>query len=828
MNRRVSSLAVVLVIAWTASTALAVVRAASPTQSAVSTPASARNALSQDQQAVVTRYCVACHNERTRTAGLALDELDPTDIAAGAEVWEKVIRKVRVGMMPPQGMPRPDEASSLALVSGLEDALDREAAARPDPGRPLIHRLNRAEYANAIRDLLALDVDASALLPPDDSGYGFDNNADVLGVSPVLLERYLTAAGTISALAVGDPETGPAGQTFIVRQDASQDTHIDGLPIGTVGGMLARTTLPLDGQYEITVKLFRTNLGAMRGLENPHDLEITVDGERVHLASFGGEADFVASLENPTAAGDAVDARFTARVPLKAGPRELGVAFLQQTAPRPWRLEPFIRSSNDTLDTTGWPHIDRFTITGPFESTGPGDTPSRRRIFVCRPDAAAPTGEERACAREILSTLARRAYRGEVTGEDVDRLMAFYERGRADGDFESGIQIGLQRILASPKFAFRVEHDPEGAAPGTIYRVGDLDLASRLSFFLWSSVPDDELLEVADRGQLSDPVVFEQQVRRMLADPKSEAIVSNFAGQWLYLRNLKNQIPNSLDFPDFDDNLRQAFQRETELFFESIMREDRNVLDLMTADYTFLNERLARHYGVSNVYGSHFRRVTLTDDHRRGLLGQGSVLMVTSHTDRTSPVVRGKWILDNLLGAPPPAPPDNVPPLPDPEETGQVLTMRERMEVHRQNPVCAACHQIMDPIGFSLENFDAVGAWRARDGGTLGTPINASGRLMDGTEVDGVVTLRRALLKNPEIFVSTLTEKLMVYAIGRGLTHADMPVVRGIVREAAQQDYRFSSIVLGIATSTPFQMRVVASGNEQRVASSESRTVGHD
>jgi hypothetical protein len=605
---------------------------------------------------------------------------------------------------------------------------------------------------------------------------------------------------------VGDPETGPAGETFIVRQDASQDQHIDGLPIGTVGGMAARTTLPLDGDYVITVRLFRTNLGAMRGLENPHQLEVSVDGQRVHLARFGGEEDFKASLQNPTAAGDDVDGRFTIRLPLKAGPRTIGVAFLQNTAPTPWRLQPFLRSSNDTLDPTGWPHIDRFTITGPFNPTGPGDTPSRRRIFVCRPNSRA---EEEPCARKIMSTLARRAYRGQLTDADLQRLFEFYEAERKQRDFEAGIQFALQRILASPKFAFRVEHDPATAAPGTLYHVTDLELASRLSFFLWSSIPDDELLEVARDGRLKSPPVLEKQVRRMLADPKSQALVSNFAGQWLYLRNLKNLVPNSLEFPDFDHNLRQAFQCETELFFESIMREDRNVLDLMTANYTFVNERLARHYGIPNVYGSHFRRVTIPDEARRGLLGHGSILMVTSHTDRTSPVVRGKWILDNLLGAPPPAPPANVPPLKEKEgSAGKVLSMRERMDEHRANPVCASCHKIMDPIGFSLENFDAVGAWRDRDGGTLGQPIDASGQLLDGTKVDGPVTLRHALLRQPEIFVGTLTEKLMTYGLGRGLTHHDMPVVRRVVRGAAAQNFRFSALVLGIVRSAPFQMRV--------------------
>jgi mono/diheme cytochrome c family protein len=799
MSRRLFVLAALI---WMASASWTAPQAAGPQTS----PAPRPSPTTSDYQAVLNQYCVGCHSDKVRTANLALNTLDLSNVPAAAETWEKVIRKVRVGMMPPDGRPRPDRATSHALVSWLESTLDRAAAANPNPGRPLVHRLNRAEYANAVRDLLALEVDASALLPPDDSGYGFDNIADVLGVSPVLLERYLTAAGKISSLAVGDPETGPAGETFIVRQDASQDQHIDGLPIGTVGGMAARTTLPLDGDYVITARLFRTNLGAMRGLENPHQLEVSVDGQRVHLASFGGEADFKASLQNPTAAGDDVDNRFTVRVPVKAGPRTIGVAFLQNTAPTPWRLQPFLRSSNDTLDPTGWPHIDRFTITGPFNPTGPGDTPSRQRIFICRPTSRA---DEEPCARRIISTLARRAYRGQLTDADLQRLFEFYATGRKERDFEGGIQLALQRILASPKFTFRVERDPATAQPGTVYRISDFELASRLSFFLWSSIPDDELLDLARGGRLKNAVVLEKQVARMLADPKSEALVDNFAGQWLYLRNLKNQVPNSLEFPDFDHNLRQAFQRETELFFESVMREDRNVLDLMTANYTFVNERLARHYEIPNVYGSHFRRVRIQDDVRRGLLGHGSILMVTSHTDRTSPVVRGKWILDNLLGAPPPAPPANVPPLKEKEGTaGKVLSMRERMDEHRVNPVCASCHKIMDPIGFSLENFDAVGAWRERDGGTLGPPIDASGQLLDGTKVDGPVTLRQALIRQPEIFVGTLTEKLMTYGLGRGLTHSDMPVVRSIVREAAGRNYRFSAIVLGIIRSAPFQMRI--------------------
>jgi len=755
-------------------------------------------------------YCVTCHNQQTKTAGLALDKLDLGNVAAGAEAWEKVVRKVRVGMMPPQGNPRPDEATQRGLVTFLETALDRAAAAKPNPGRPLVHRLNRAEYANAIRDLLALNVDASALLPPDDSAYGFDNIADVLGASPVLLERYLSAAGKISSLAVGDPDVGPAGETFRVRQDASQDVHIEGLPIGTIGGVMAHTTLPLDGEYTLQVKFFRTNLGAMRGLEYPTQLEITVDGERVHLASFGGDADFKAALENITAAADAVEARCSARVRIKAGPHAIGVAFVKYSATEnTMRLQPYVRSSADTLDPSGHPHIETFTVTGPFKATGPGDTPSRRQIFSCRPENAA--GEE-PCARKIISTLARRAYRGMETQSDLARLMEFYRKGRGAGTFESGVQMALQRILASPIFAFRVEKDLPSATPGSVYRISDLELASRLSFFLWSTIPDDQLLQVASQGRLKIPAVLDQQVKRMLADPKAEALVDNFAGQWLYLRNLRGMIPNSVDFPDFDDNLRQYFQRETELFFESIMKEDRNVLDLMTADYTYLNERLAKHYGVPNIYGSWFRRVTITDEARKGLLGQGSILMVTSHTDRTSPVVRGKWILDNLLGAPPPPMPANVPPLNENnQQGGKVLTMRQRMEDHRSNPYCASCHQIMDPIGFSLENFDATGAWRTREGGTHGTPIDASGQLLDGTKVNGPVELRRALLKNPQIFVGTMTEKLMTYALGRGVAYYDMPAVRGIVRDSASHDYHFSSIILGIVHSAPFQMRVKGS-----------------
>ena len=766
-----------------------------------------------DQAAVVTKYCVTCHNERTKIAGLMLDKANIADPSATADVWERAIRKMRVGMMPPTTAPHPDAATQNALISYLQTSLDRSGALHPNPGRPLVHRLNRAEYANAIRDLLALDVDASALLPPDDAAYGFDNIADALTISPVLLERYLAAAGKISSLAVGDPSTGPAGETFRIRQDASQDIHIEGLPVGTVGGILAKTTLPLDGTYDFSIKLFRTNLGVVRGLEYEHQLEYAVDGVRVHLSRVGGEEDFRANLKNMTKAGDDVEERAHIRIPLKAGPHVITAAFIERSdAVNPLRLQPFIRSSNDTLDTIGHPHLDTFTLTGPYNATGPGTTPSRSRIFSCRPATA---GEEDTCARRIIATLARRAYRGQVAPGDLDRLHEFYALGRKQGTFETGVQTALQRILASPKFAFRVERDPANVAAGAVYRISDLELASRLSFFLWSSIPDDQLLRVAGTGTLHTPAVLHQQVRRMLADEKSDALIQNFAGQWLYLRNLKSFQPNSLEFPDFDDNLRQAFQRETELFFASVMHEDRNVLDLMTADYTFLNERLAKHYGIPGVYGSHYRRVTLTDEARKGLLGKGAILMVTSHPDRTSPVVRGKWVLENLLGAPVPPMANNVPPLSeDPNRAGKILTMRERMEEHRKNPTCAACHKIMEPIGLSMENFDATGAWRTRDGGTLGNAIDSTGELLDGTKVDGVVTLRQALLKQPELFVGTVAEKLMIYGLGRGLAAYDMPELRKIVHDSASQNYKFSSLILGVVDSPAFQKRMKVGDSE--------------
>jgi hypothetical protein len=730
---------------------------------------------------------------------LALDGMDVGKVSDHADVWEKVLVKLRTGAMPPAGMPRPDRATYDSMIAWLESDIDRAAGPVPDPGRTLLHRLNRAEYANAIRDLLALDADVATLLPADDSSYGFDNIADVLGVSPALQERYLSAADKISALAVGTPEVNVPGETiYQVPADRTQREHINGLPLGTRGGILIRYTAPLDGEYLIKPRLWKTNNSLIRGLTLHHELEIAVDGKRVHLATVGGTTPYVDGAELVNAG---INERLQVRVPLKAGPRVITVAFLHKSAAQsPEVLQPF-ESALDPVDAAGVPQVDVVTITGPFNASGPGDTPSRRRIFTCRPVNRA---DEASCAKTILSTLARRAYRRPVTDADVQALVSFFNSGREQGgDFESGIREALQRVLADPEFVFRIERDPPTAAPGAVHRIADLELASRLSFFLWSSIPDEELLTLASQRKLGNPAVLEQQVGRMMADQRAEALVNNFAGQWLYLRNLRSQSPDRMVFPDFDDNLRQAYRRETELFFQSIVQEDRNILDLMTADYTFVNDRLAKQYGIPNIYGSHFRRVTLTDEARRGLLGKGSVLMVTSRAERTSPVLRGKWVLENLLGTSPPAPPPNVPPFPE-TDGAQPKTVRERLELHRSNPACSSCHKLMDPLGFALENFDAVGGWRWKENGR---PVDASDQIFDGTKVDGPVALRKALLSRPENFVQTVTEKLLTYALGRGLTYSDMPTVRAIVHEASRQEYRFSSIVLGIVKSSPFQLR---------------------
>jgi hypothetical protein len=768
---------------------------------ALRTPASAPASLAEFQP-VVSKYCVTCHNDRVKTGGLTLEPRDLARVAADAEVWEKVVRKLQAGAMPPVGAPRPDQTTLDGFRTALVTAIDRAADAAPNPGRPPLARLNRAQYANAVHDLLALNVDPALLLPPDDSSSGFDNNADVLGVSPLLLEAYLSAARKVSSLAVSDPAISPGTVTYRAAPDASQTTHVEGLPFGTRGGLLAHHTFPLDGEYVISVKLQETTLGVIRGLEFSNRLEILLDGARVHQADVGGGEDFVASTVNATDSLKDVESRLTVRVAVKAGERTVATAFVAHPAVEGGaRLQDFLRANVDTTDHTGLPHVESLTIAGPFSTAASADTASRRRVFICRPRTAA---DETACAQRIVSALARRAYRHHPTSGEMTRLMAFYEAGRREGTFDSGIERSLQSILASPKFVFRVEVPPAGAAKDAPYRLRDADLASRLSFFLWSTIPDDELFEAARQDRLHDPAVLDRQITRMLADPRADTLVSNFASQWLQLRNLRAAIPDQNEFPDFDDNLRQALRREAELFFQSIVREDRSVVDLLSANYSFVNERLAAHYGIPRIYGSQFRRVTLADEARWGLLGKGAILTVTSHPDRTSPVVRGKWILDNLLGMPPAPPPPNIPPLAE-GAAARVKTMREQMEAHRANPACASCHRMLDPLGFALENFDAVGAWRVRDAGAV---IDASGQLMDGSAVSSVVTLREALLKRPEIFVRTVVEKLLTYALGRSLDYHDAPAVRAVVRQAAEHDYRFSSIVRGIVASVPFRMRM--------------------
>jgi hypothetical protein len=755
------------------------------------------------RQALVKRYCVGCHNDRLKTAGLSFEPVVLMDVSSHADVWEKVVRKLDAGMMPPPGSPRPDRPATDAFVTGIKAVLDRAAAAKPNPGPSLLRRLNRVEYANAVRDVLGVDLDVAALLPPDDSSYGFDNIADVLGSSPALLERYVNAATEISAVAVGSLEDTAAGSvTYIAPADTTQVDHVEGLPLGTRGGLLAHHTFPLDGEYLFRVKLWRNNSSSIRGLSQPHDVEITIDGTRVFLNTVGTPDDYAALLTNPGDAEALVDPRLQVRVPVKAGPHDVGVAFVfKSDAPNETLLRPLL-ASHDPISVDGVPRVDRVLIGGPFNPTGPGDTPSRRRIFVCRPDGA--TGET-ACASRILSNLARRAYRRPVTGADLNPLLDFYNRGRAAGSFESAIALAIRRMLIDPAFLFRAETDPVGAAPGTVSRVSDVSLASRLSFFLWSTVPDSELLTLAGQGRLREPAVLEHQVRRMLLDSKAKALASNFAGQWLYLRNLQQSRPDTQEFPDFDDSLRQGFRQETELLFDSIVRNDRSVVELLTADYTFVNERLARHYGIPGVYGSQFRRVTVTDEARKGILGHGSILTVTSMPNRTSPVRRGKWVLENLVGTPPPPPLPDVPPLKDQSGSERSQTMREQMEAHRANPVCASCHKLMDPIGFALENFDGVGAWRAKDGAS---PVDASSQLADGTNVSGVISLRQALVARPERLVNTITEKLLTYALGRGLGPSDMPAVRRVVGDAARSNYRFSAIVLGIVDSVPFRLRI--------------------
>src|SRR5580692_3313707 len=727
------------------------------------------------QRDVLDQYCVTCHNEKLKTAGLQLDKMDLAHVGDQPEAWEKVVRKLRAGMMPPQGLPRPAPAVYEALTVALENELDRNAVTKPKLAAPGIHRVNRTEYGDAIHNLLALDIDPAAYLPADDASYGFDNVASGLNVSPALVEGYVTAATKISRLALGH-ETEPARKVYHVREDYSQEAHVDGLSFGTRGGMLIHHYFPADGEYLISWIPVRTSVSGLYGGDSEDEkLEVTIDGERLKLFKLGTDVPLSSNKD-----------KNEVRVPVKAGPRTIGLAFIATTyVPNVDLNRHYKRSILDDNLIDGFtftPQVSSVTVAGPYNATRTTDTPSRRRIFVCQP---ATSAEELPCARKILSTLARQAYRRPVTEADTETLLSFYQKGRNAGSFDDGIERALELILAHPEFVFRTEDAPANAKPGQPYRVSDLELASRLSYFLWSTGPDDELMNLAAQKKLRNPGVFEQQVRRMISDPRSHELVKNFAGQWLQLRTLQSSTPEGVIYPDFDDNLRQAFRTEAEMFFDSIIREDRSVIDLLNADYTFVNERLAAHYGIPNVYGSQFRRVKLDGalDVRRGLLGKGSFELVTSVADRTSPVQRGKWVLTNILGVLPPDPPPGVPLLKETAEGGGTVeqTMRQRMEEHRANPACASCHKMMDPIGFALENFDGVGTWRTAQ---FGQTLNASGQLVDGTKLDGVVSLREALVRYSPQFVRTLTEKLLTYALGRGVEYEDMPVVRAIVRDA--------------------------------------------
>jgi len=756
-----------------------------------------------EHTATVDRYCLDCHNAVDQEAGLVLEGIDLAAVGENAALMEAMIRKLDGRMMPPPGGRKPSDEEREALTAFLENSLDAHAEASPNLGRLAVHRLNRTEYGNAIRDLLGLAIDPAEYLPADDEAYGFDNVADVLRVSPSLMEQYLSASSKIAALAVGDPETQVVNSVYRAPPDLGQYRHIDGLPLGTRGGLKFDHYFPLDAEYDFAVFLTRNIVGYMTGLEWPHQLEIGIDGERVFIAPVGGEEDNLASDRNFSQAADIIDARLRTRVFVEAGQHEVTVAFLRRNSAQTEEPLELHTRDQDLQNMNGVPLVDYVTLIGPIDPAGPGETVSRQTIFVCQPELEE---QELPCAEEILSGLGRRAYRRPISEQELGELLDLYELGRREASFERGIQTAVRGLLASPKFLFRSVEDPEGLAAGDIYPLDDYALASRLSFFLWSSIPDDQLLELAAQNRLSDPEVYAAEVRRMLDDSRSSALIDNFAGQWLFLRNLQSARPDVATFPDFDENLRRALRRETELLFASVVREDRSVVDLLDADYTYLNERLARHYGIAGIYGSHFRRVENIPPERRGLLGHGSILTVTSYPNRTSPVLRGKWVMENLLGTPPPPPLPNVPAFPETEPGAAPRSVRERLASHRTNPVCASCHELLDPLGLAFENYDAVGQWREREPGGA---VDSSGRMPDGTIISGAVELREAILRNPERFVGVVTQKLMTYALGRGIDYFDMPTVRAIVADAGRDDYAFSSLVMGIATSDAFRMKQI-------------------
>ncbi len=761
-----------------------------------------------EEMAVIRHYCTDCHNDTEYTANIAFDTMKVSHMGQNAKIWEAAIRKLRGRMMPPPGRPHPSEAQYESLIAWAEHAMDKSAAAHPNPGYVPLHRMNRTEYANAVNDLLDIDVDATALLPEDDVSDGFDNVADVLQVSPAFIDQYITAARDLSRRAVGDPHPRAIGTEYQVKDAGSQEFHVEGLPLGTRGGMRVVHDFPVTGEYELNIGKLAATLWEF-GQEFHNTLIATVDGKKIFETTIGGGEDLEALDQKQDAAADAINARLkNIRFKTTAGPHEVAVTFLARTfAESDARLHALTPGGGQDRIL----RLTSFEIRGPLENDGLAETPSRRAIFTCHPEAAR---DEAPCALQILSRLARRAYRRPLEERDTQELMRFYATGAAKGGFEKGVELGIAAILANPKFLYRLEPVPAGAKPGQTFALTDLELASRLSFFLWSSVPDEELIEVAAAGKLHETAVLDREVRRMLADPRAESLVTNFAFQWLKVRSMKNIKPDTEIFADVDPAIRGDMREELRRFLGSVLLEDRSVLDLLTDDHTFVNERLALHYGINDVRGDRFRRIRLEDPNRWGLLGKGAVLLVSSYPNRTSPVLRGAFILENILGTPPSPPPPNVPPFKESVEGQKATTVRERLEEHRQNPTCNGCHGILDPLGFALENFDATGRWRDEDRFAK-APIDASGRLADGTKVDGPVDLREALLKHPDQFVQTVTEKLMTFALGRSLEYYDMPAVRKIVRDAARNDYRFSALVLGIVHSPAFRMKALPASKTQ-------------
>ncbi|NNE37398.1 MAG: DUF1592 domain-containing protein [Gammaproteobacteria bacterium] len=751
-------------------------------------------------QDTLNQYCVSCHNETLKTAGLLLDYLDPYNISRDTATWEKVLRKLRNRQMPPAGLPRPDDTTYDGLISHISSELDRNAFENPNPGRPDVHRLNRTEYANAIRDLLGLEVDSTELLPADEIGYGFDNIGDVLTISPFLMERYLSAAANISRLAIGDTGISTTYKTYDMPGTLVQSDWMGSdLPYGSQGGVAIEHHFPVDGEYLIKVKLQTGRYGQVLGRDKKRVMDIRLDDEM--LGRFTIEADERGNVDI-NIVKETVDEHLEVQVPVKAGTHTIVATFVKDFTKMEGQPKAFTAAEIRNREQAFFEGVGTLSVVGPYDVTGPGETINRNKLFICHPSHG---DDEQICVREIISMLIRRAYRRPITEEDLPVFLKLYEQGKLKGGFESGIRMALQKVLVSPEFLFRMEFDPSNIMPGKAYSVTDLDLASRLSFFLWSSIPDEELLSIAERGLLKNPETLQSQVQRMLKDPRSMSLIKNFAGQWLFLRNMERVLPDPVAFPNFDENLRQAMQRETEMLFESMLREDQSIVNILDSDYTFLNERLARHYEIKGIFGPEFRKVKITDDRRKGLLGQGSILTVTSYPNRTAPTIRGKWVLEQLLGTPPPPPPPDVPSLKEDKDT-KALTMRQRMELHRANPACAVCHKVMDPLGFALENFDGLGRWRETAGTGTG-PIDSSGILPDGTSFNGPAGLREVLLSKQDLFVETFTDRLLTYALGRGVEHYDKPVIRKIRRDAAEHNYSWSAIITGIVNSIPFQMR---------------------